>query len=238
MFGLRTKLVIIVMCNLIAAAKASSQLTVSLYNDAEIPRSTLQRAEEVAGRIYLQAGITIEWQDGTGPLSSEKIADSSEGAGSSVTLRIVSRPRTLSGEDFGIAFVGDDGRPQQADVFFASIEHFRETSSASISAILGHVMAHELGHLLLGQKSHSETGIMQARWEGPQLRQLSMGALRFGKHESERIRNRLSNPNFPRPTAQTRSEGAEKVSVDLGFSGRVAVHRCDSRFDLNCGLRV
>jgi hypothetical protein len=189
-----------------AAAQANSQLTVSVYNDVGIAQATLQRAEEVAGRIYRQAGIAIEWQDGTRPLPIAKVADRNDGGTSlTLTLRIVSSPRTLPGEDFGVAFVGDDGRAQQADVFFSSIEHFRETSEhfretspVSTPAILGHVMAHELGHLLLGQKSHSQTGIMQSRWEGPQLRQLSMGALRFNKRESDRIRTRLSDSDFAR----------------------------------------
>jgi hypothetical protein len=29
---------------------------------------------------------------------------------------------------------------------------------------LGHVMAHEVGHLLLGAHSHSRTGLMSADW--------------------------------------------------------------------------
>jgi hypothetical protein len=210
MFGIRTTLFIIVMFSSMAdAAQANSQLTVNVYNDAGIPQTTLQRAEAVAGRIYRQAGIAIEWRDGTRPSSVASLANSLErGTSLSLTLRIVSSPRTLSDEDFGVAFVGDDGRAQQADVFFSSIEHFketiehfRETTPASTPAILGHVMAHELGHLLLGQKSHSQTGIMQARWEAAQLRQLSMGALYFNKRESDRIRTRLSDSNFSRFTA-------------------------------------
>src|SRR5882672_6777490 len=102
MFGIRTILAIIVMCSPMAtAAQANSKLTVSVYNDAGIPQSTLQRGEEVAGRIYRRAGVEVEWQDGTRP--------STDG---SLTLRIISSPRTLSSEDFGIAFVGDDGRAQ------------------------------------------------------------------------------------------------------------------------------
>jgi hypothetical protein len=209
MFGIKTTLSTIVMWSFMsAAAQASSQLTVSVYNDAGIPQSTLHRAEEIAGRIYRQSGIAIDWQDETRPSPI-----------TSLTLRIVSSPRTLFAEDFGVAFVGDDGRAQQADVFFASIEHFRETSSTSTPAILGHVMAHELGHLLLGQKSHSQTGIMQARWESAQLRQLSMGALVFDKRESDRIKTRLSDSNFAQSSNQPRSgERIEPTAQAVGVS--------------------
>jgi hypothetical protein len=53
---------------------------------------------------------------------------------------------------------------------------------------LGCAIAHELGHLLLGTDSHSQSGIMQSRWESVQFRQLTIGTLLFTAEQSERIR--------------------------------------------------
>ena len=56
--------------------------------------------------------------------------------------------------------------------------------------LLGCVIAHELGHLLLGKSSHSEEGLMRARWEARELREAAKGNLLFSKSETERMRVR------------------------------------------------
>jgi hypothetical protein len=45
--------------------------------------------------------------------------------------------------------------------------------------ILGSVIAHEIGHLLLGPNAHMESGIMQAQWTREQLNQAFRGRLMF-----------------------------------------------------------
>ncbi len=59
-------------------------------------------------------------------------------------------------------------------------------------ALLGHVLAHEIGHLLLRSNSHSVSGIMSARWTGEELRRLSEGAMFFTPLESKVMAGRLS----------------------------------------------
>jgi hypothetical protein len=57
--------------------------------------------------------------------------------------------------------------------------------------VLGHVMAHELGHLLLGSNAHAEIGIMRPRWFGQQLRAVERGALFFSPEQALLMRNGL-----------------------------------------------
>jgi len=57
-----------------------------------------------------------------------------------------------------------------------------------IPIILGCVIAHELGHLLLGSNSHSDAGIMQAQWEPRQIKQLLLGSLLFTTEQSKQMR--------------------------------------------------
>jgi hypothetical protein len=52
---------------------------------------------------------------------------------------------------------------------YAGVFHYRVKqlgTTASEAAVLGHVIAHELGHLLLGTGHHSDGGIMKAVWSG------------------------------------------------------------------------
>jgi hypothetical protein len=67
-----------------------------------------------------------------------------------------------------------------------------ESSHVSLASILGHGVAHEIGHLLLGTNSHAETGIMRARWQSEELASVSKGALFFSSNQSQEMRNKLA----------------------------------------------
>jgi hypothetical protein len=61
-----------------------------------------------------------------------------------------------------------------------------------LGTILGHVMVHEIGHLLLGTNSHSASGIMRAQWRNAELLSAGKGALVFAPAQSRRMRQRLA----------------------------------------------
>jgi hypothetical protein len=67
-----------------------------------------------------------------------------------------------------------------------------ETTHVSLPTLLGHAIAHELGHLFLGTNSHSPTGLMRARWQSDDLANASRGALNFSSVESQQMRNKLT----------------------------------------------
>jgi hypothetical protein len=58
--------------------------------------------------------------------------------------------------------------------------------------MLGHAIAHEIGHVLLGTIDHSPSGIMKARWETADYRQAEMGLMKFTAREGEAIRKRAA----------------------------------------------
>jgi len=50
------------------------------------------------------------------------------------------------------------------------------------------LIAHEIGHLLLGPNGHSSGGIMQPQWEPRQVRHLMMGTLLFTTEQAKLMR--------------------------------------------------
>jgi hypothetical protein len=61
--------------------------------------------------------------------------------------------------------------------------------------VLGPAIAHELGHILLGQKGHSPTGIMRARWRREDYERAPRGAFNFTAEQAKQIRAEVSTRN-------------------------------------------
>jgi len=62
----------------------------------------------------------------------------------------------------------------------------------SLPQILGNVIAHELGHLLLGANSHTPQGLMRAHWSRDQLLATDLSQLRFSDQQCRQIRNSVA----------------------------------------------
>jgi hypothetical protein len=53
--------------------------------------------------------------------------------------------------------------------------------------MLGTRRAHEIGHLLLAENSHSGTGVVRALWGDPDLRMIACGRLCFTPEQAARM---------------------------------------------------
>lgn len=169
-------------------------VTVSLFNDAHVPPSIVDSAEVIASRIFAQSGIELHWiQCGREEESvEEQRACSQTRFPEHLHVHIVNSDPHLKGSVFGISFLSADGSGSQADVFFTKIVWFHGVSLMEPGTLLGHAMAHELGHLLLGANSHSLTGLMSANWRTAHLTLMEQGGLLFSEEQSRKIRAKLS----------------------------------------------
>jgi hypothetical protein len=61
----------------------------------------------------------------------------------------------------------------------------------SVWCLLGHVIAHEVAHILQGLKRHSESGIMKAQYTGADYRQMTWEPLQFTDEDVMLIHNGL-----------------------------------------------
>jgi hypothetical protein len=78
-----------------------------------------------------------------------------------------------------------------------------ESGEHNIALVLGCVIAHELGHLLLGLHEHSIAGIMQAHWGVEQVQRALMSQLFFLPEEA-----RLMHAGTVAPEAKDNSTSA------------------------------
>jgi hypothetical protein len=87
----------------------------------------------------------------------------------------------------GVTLGGDDALAV-VSLFYDAVTDVARRYGSPRDEILAVGLAHELGHALLPAPSHASTGIMQARWEGDDIRHATVGSLAFGEAEAERIR--------------------------------------------------
>ena len=170
-------------------------ITVHVYNYANLDRGTLRRATREAARIYHQVGVNTEWVDC--PRTSEEAdkypACIQPTSPTRLTLRVISRQMAehfrFSKETFGRSWLPEAG----GFGYVAAVSaHHADTLARKIrfteGAILGHLIAHELGHLLLGANSHARTGIMHVPWRSKELKFVQQGTMYFDSIQAKQIR--------------------------------------------------
>jgi len=181
------------------SADPSLKITARVYSYAAVSRGTLLGAERESSRIFREAGVEVAWLDcPTSHAEEEKYSACAAPMGAmAVDLRVV--PTSMAerlrsnGEEAGMALASARaGGASAAWVFYQRVEELAESEVASPSQILGHAIAHEIGHVLLGPNSHSRTGIMRGNWDRGYLQEASQGQLLFTRDQAERIRAEVS----------------------------------------------
>lgn len=156
-----------------------AMVIVRLDNLAAVPVDSLRFAENRAAEVFTRIGARVRWID--------QEAARREGIQAPFTLvlvnAVVAVPRvTLLVDALGFA----DLTVRRAHVFYDRVEALNLGASRSIASILGDVMAHELGHLLLPLPGHARDGIMR-----PGINVNKWALETFTPSQAQAIRSRL-----------------------------------------------
>ena len=161
-------------------------IRVGVLDYTSVSPAILAEAEHEAGRILSKAGLRTVWVDCSVRHSTTVRQDPcQELEATDIWLRVLSEPTQNELQDtvFGFAVV-----PVLATVYYEAVRHAKSDGAAfDIPIILGCVIAHEIGHLLLGSNSHSGWGVMKPRWERKQFRQAMTGILLFTPEQAKRM---------------------------------------------------
>ena len=174
------------------AAAPNSVITISVHDYADVPLLRLAAAEVEARRIFGLSGIKTVWLSCSPKLEESEPADCSTVDATHLVLKILSGKTANHMRDrndvLGNALLADDGVGYYA---YAFLDHIDMSERHLGFPVLGYVLAHEIGHLLLGSNCHSVSGLMSPHWNGPELRRISEGNLLFLPNESRMLRQRL-----------------------------------------------
>jgi hypothetical protein len=215
--GIYRKFVLAVLLPLCLAAycDADTRIIVRVEDYAGVTPTTLTRAEKVTARILHKAGIDIVWQNHSRsetwrnqepPGKQERHFDSHD-----LRLIILSRRMALRlesdgpGVNFSLGMAlpgGEKGYGSVAYIYYHRVQklvQLVERPARDDHVILGHAVAHEIGHLLLNTAMHSASGIMHVPWDETHLVRAFEGLLVFTPAEAEqmqaRFRDRLTDRN-------------------------------------------
>ena len=187
------------------------QITVYVYNWARVEPNTLREAKEVATHIFRKAGVEATLLDGS--LSSEEEREklvTGRHRSSNFFVHIVSlslaenfglptqvlgiAPGTPQEPNRDLAYVFDHVAARLAQEQLKALENRTVFMNANKGYILGHGIAHEIGHVLL-QASHSPAGLMRAQWTRPDFLNMVGRNLHFTSKEAARLRAEVSRRN-------------------------------------------
>lgn len=187
------------------------EITIRLYDYSGIQAQALTEAQRSAGEILGQAGIAVRWQNcpvpGSGVASKPDCSvDPDEFSTFLVTLltgrmsgKIATKP-----QQFGLAMLSRESPfPTRSHIYSGRVVDFARAERTSWTRLLGSVIAHEVGHLLLGSNSHSATGIMRAQWRQEDLMLSLRDRLGFSAQQAEQIRSDVRRRSEQQREAQT-----------------------------------
>jgi hypothetical protein len=172
-----------------------AKLTLRVYNYAKLDPQSLGQSEKVATATFKNVGVELFWVDC--PLSPAQFKTypecQSEMGTNDLVLRILPRHMAkkfeTSGEPLGFAQSCPENEPAcQLSVFYYRVDELARNGYRA-DLILGHVIAHEVTHVLIGP-GHSEGGIMRGQWSRSDLQRISSGlSLDFTGNQSSQLRS-------------------------------------------------
>jgi hypothetical protein len=201
-YAVLNSLVLLVCCGCIVvsaqsvwAQTSTPTVTVRVYNTYGVGRADTQAGQATAESILRDARVAIEWRECRTPKGpSAKALDpcSDVLSATEVIMRIVRSPRGTSPESFGFSYVDHmSGIGSLATVFGDRVSATAKELRISGGTLLGRVIAHELGHLLLGTTAHSANGLMRSHWSERLLRVNVPNDWKFSSDEVRMMRTTI-----------------------------------------------
>ena len=175
-----------------------SRLTVRLYDYADIEPKMIERTCGEASRVLFSAGIAILWEQcRTSAKDTNQDASCAQRAGAHVIqLRIhpreMAKKLTKRGIEFGYSIPLENGFGIIAGVYVDRTREMARSLGLDLHVVLGHLIAHEIGHLLLGTNSHAKTGVMRPTWRDREVRLAVTGVLGFTEAQAQEMQAQVA----------------------------------------------
>jgi hypothetical protein len=160
------------------------RLTLVIYDRAHVRPETLTAAENTVSEIFGRANVRLIWRDGLA-YAAERRAAGNATPEDPATLIVTVQPEPEVVRYGASSVCGGIAFEASAIVFVRS---FYSESRPSAATHLGYVVAHELGHILLGPNAHALVGIMRGTLRPEDWEKAAQGRLEFTRSQNQQIR--------------------------------------------------
>jgi hypothetical protein len=178
-----------------AAESEAPGVRIWILDYARIANDVIAQAQQRVTDIYNIIGVQVRWQTTVRPLNpSSSVADTLTEPSDFVLIvlnRNMTRRLKVAPDALGMAIVPPQGGGRIAYVLFDRVTQVARAARSDLIDVLGRVMAHEIGHLMLPDGSHSGRGLMRADWNIKELHRPPEAAFEFTIPQGETIRHRL-----------------------------------------------
>ena len=196
-----------------ASAASNGQPVVEVYLPPVLTTDmaqTFQRAQGVVKEAYSEIGVQVKWRSTASapagctkdPLHWKIVVGfgTSSPAGAGKEALAFANPYLMEGPC--------------VTLLMDRVEPAAKRNPRSAGYLLGHVLAHEIGHVLQGIARHSETGLMKAHWSLREIKMMPEDRLRFTEEDSAMILRTLANPLILR-TVDGQSPRESTITIHL-----------------------
>ncbi|SPE39494.1 hypothetical protein SBA3_3250003 [Candidatus Sulfopaludibacter sp. SbA3] len=162
-------------------AAKGEDLTVYLQNTATADFMTLVAAKGITSKMFGGIDVRIRWE----------LGDPRKTDGAAIAMQFdSSAPARFRSDALAYATPFDDTRTC-IHIFYNRV--LGSVPRKLAPGLLGHVMAHEITHVLQRTEAHSATGVMKAQWTLSDYQAMSVRPLAFEAENIEAIRGYWSD---------------------------------------------
>lgn len=168
-----------------------STLLVCLPANPSIDFQTMSVAQGYATRIYRKIGLDLRWK---GHCSDAEL--DLPGTSTQPNLATLGIQWTAKAPADAASTVRASAQPFQATgvrimLYSDRLAPVLQQERNLAAAILGHILAHEIGHVLLRHNNHATEGVMKQSWCDAEVRAMRVRPLRFTDYQAAQIHESL-----------------------------------------------
>lgn len=164
-------------------AASDLRLTLVIYDHAHVGVETLADAENTAAAIFGRTGVQVVWREGFAYAAERR--DVLSPVPEDPAILVVKLQPESEMARYGVRSVcGGIGFSSDVIIFVRKFDAERRVLDATR---IGYVIAHEIGHVMLGPNAHAIVGIMRGTLLPDDWAQAAQGTLGFTRTQTRQI---------------------------------------------------